>query len=204
MENISVGYIGNFILNMFIFLLLIAVYSYIEKMEDLGCVCSEHPNRAFIKNFSAFALLFLIFVIIVPTSLVSEQFGYVIAGIFTFVKLIFYVICIVYFYMIIDYTRFLVNEKCKCSDDIRREFVMAGSVVEISLLILILMVVIVLPILFSSASSVFTNMHKYEKELSTAVRNPYKSMKSIPSKFKQSKAMISDFSSSVRKSIRRR
>lgn len=204
MENISVGYIGNFIINMFIFLLLIAVYSYIEKMENAGCICSEHPNRSFIKNFSAFALIFLLFVIIVPTSLVSQQFGYIIASIFTFVKFIFYVICIVYFYMIIDYTRFLVNEKCKCSDDIRREFVMAGSVVEISLLILILMVVIILPILFSSVTSVFTNMGKYEKELSTAVRNPYKSIKSIPSKLKDSKAMVSNFSSSVRKSMKRK
>ena len=148
--------------------------------------------------------MFLMFVIIVPTSLVSQQFGNVIAGIFTFVKFIFYVICIVYFYMIIDYTRFLVNEKCKCSDDIRREFVMAGSVVEISLLLLILMVVMILPILFSSATSVFTNMHKYEKEFSTAVKNPYTSMKSISTKLKQSRAMVSDFSSNVRKTIRRK
>lgn len=198
------GYVGNLIISLFIFLLLIAVYSYIEKMEENGCVCSEHPNRAFIKKFTAFVLLFLVFIIIVPTSLVSQQFGTTIAGIFTFVKLIFYVICIVYFFMIIDYTRFLVNEKCKCSEDIRREFIMAGSVVEISLFLLILMTVIVLPILFSSASSVFTNMHKYEKEFSSVVKNPYKSMKKIPSRLKQSKAVLSDFSSSVKKSFRRK
>jgi len=198
------GYVGNLMISLFIFLLLIAVYSYIEKMEENGCACSEHPNRAFIKKFTAFVLLFLVFIIIVPTSLVSEQFGTTIAGIFTFVKLIFYVICIVYFFMIIDYTRFLVNEKCKCSEDIRREFIMAGSVVEISLFLLILMTVIVLPILFSSASSVFTNMHKYEKEFSSVVKNPYKSMKNIPSKLKQSKAVLSDFSSSVKKSFRRK
>ena len=198
------GYVGNLMISLFIFLLLIAVYSYIEKMEEIGCACSEHPNRAFIKKFTGFVLLFLVFVIIVPTSLVSEQFGSTIAGIFTFVKLIFYVICIVYFFMIIDYTRFLVNEKCKCSEDIRREFIMAGSVVEISLFLLILMTVIVLPILFSSAGSVFTNMHKYEKEFSSVVQNPYKSMKNIPSKLKQSKAVLSDFSSSVKKSFRRK
>lgn len=198
------GYVGNLMISLFIFLLLIAVYSYIEKMEENGCACSEHPNRAFIKKFTAFVLLFLVFIIIVPTSLVSEQFGTTIAGIFTFVKLIFYVICIVYFFMIIDYTRFLVNEKCKCSEDIRREFIMAGSVVEISLFLLILMTVIVLPILFSSASSVFTNMHKYEKEFSSVVKNPYKSMKKIPSRLKQSKAVLSDFSSSVKKSFRRK
>lgn len=197
------GYVGNLMISLFIFLLLIAVYSYIEKMEENGCACSEHPNRTFIKKFTAVVLLFLVFIIIVPTSLVSEQFGITIAGIYTFVKLIFYIICIVYFFLIIDYTRFLVNEKCKCSEDIRREFIMAGSVVEISLFILILMTVIVLPILFSSASSVFTNMHKYEKEFSSVVKNPYKTIKKIPSKFKQSKAVLSDFSSSVKKSFRK-
>ena len=198
------GYVGNLMISLFIFLLLIAVYSYIEKMEQKGCACSEHPNREFIKRFAGLILLVLVFIIIVPTSLVGEQFGNTIAGIYTFVKLIFYVICIVYFFMIIDYVRFLVNEKCKCSEDIRREFILAGSVVEIILFILILMTVIVLPILFSSASSVFLNMHKYEKELSTVVNNPYKSMKSIPSKLKQSKAALSDFSSALKKSIRRK
>jgi hypothetical protein len=194
MQNISFGYIGNFILNVFIFLLLVAVYSYISKMEEIGCVCSEHPNRNFIKYFSSFALMFLILVMVIPTSLINDQFGDVVGGVYTFIKFMFYIICIIFFYVIIDYTRYLVNEKCKCSEDARREFVMAGSVVEISLLLLILFVIILLPILFNSMSFVSKNVDSYEKELSTAIKNPYKSVKSISSKVSNSKLLSSKLS----------
>jgi hypothetical protein len=203
MQNISFGYIGNIILNVFIFLLLIAVYSYISKMEDIGCACSEHPNRDFIKHFSSFALMFLLLVMVVPTSLINEQFGDVVGGVYTFIKFLFYIICIIFFYVIIDYTRYLVNEKCKCSEDARREFVMAGSVVEISLLLLILFVIILLPILFNSMSFVSENVHSYEKELSTAMKNPYKSVKSISSKVSKSKLLSSKLSSVMKRSVKK-
>lgn len=199
MQNISYGYIGNFILNIFIFLLLTAVYSYINKMEEIGCACSEHPNRNFIKQFSAFALMFLILIMVAPTELIKKQFGDVVAGVYTFIKFLFYIICIIYFYVIIDYTRYLVNEKCKCSEDVRREFVMAGSIVEISLLLLILFVIILLPILFNSMSFVSENADSYEKELSTVMKNPYKSLKSISSSVKKSKSLSSLAKRSVKK-----
>ena len=104
--------------------------------------------------------------------------------------------------MIIDYTRYLVNEKCKCSEDVRREFVMAGSIVEISLLLLILLVVMLLPIIFNSMSFIMGNAKSYENELSTVMKNPYKSFKSIPSKIKNSN-ISSNMKSVVRKSLQK-
>lgn len=195
MQKITIGYIGNFVTSFFIFLLLIAVYSYVDKIEKTGCVCSEHPNRDFIKKFSVFVFLFLIFNMVVSTNLIVETLGETIAGIFIFVKLIFYIICIVYFYTIIDYTRFLINEKCKCSEDIRREFILAGSVVEISLLLLILMTVVILPNVFNSARFMFKNMYKNDKEMDV-VNTPKKIMKNLPS-LKQTKSAMKQLKQKV-------
>lgn len=205
MQSVTIGYIGNFVLNLFVFFLLLAVYSYIEKLENIGCACSIHPNRDFIKGYSIFALVFLIIITLIPPTFVIDQFGNVIASIFTFVKFIFYIICIVFFYLILDYTRYLVNEKCKCSDDMRRELVMAGSIVEIALMLLVLLVVIILPIIFNSITFVIKQVNSvgtYEKELSTAVLNPVKSVKSIPSKVKSASKMFSKFSNKSMKSLR--
>jgi uncharacterized membrane protein len=179
-----VGYIANVVLNLFVFLLLLAVYSYIVKLENISCACAQHPNKDFIKNFSLFALVFLGIITFVPMGTIISTFGTTVAGLFAFVKFIFYIVCIVYFYMILDYTRYLVNEKCKCSDDYRRSLIMAGSVIEIIILFLILLVIIILPIIFNSVSVIVRNMDGLEKELSTAVRNPYESVKKIPKELK--------------------
>lgn len=201
MQNISVGYIGNIILNLFIFVLLLVVYSYISNLETIGCVCSVHPNRDFIKTFSIVAFVVLIFIGFIPTSVVAETFGKPVAMLFVFIKLMFYIICIVYFYMIIDYTRFLVNEKCKCSDDIRRELIMAGSIIEIVLMFVSLLVIIILPIVVNSVVHITQNMDQFEKEINQDMKSPYKSLKRLPSELKRaakvpSKGMMKAFKKS--------
>ncbi len=105
-----VGYVANVILNLFVFLLFIAVYTYILKLESIACVCADHPNKEFIKTFSLFALVFLAVVIFVPMSFILETFGQTVAGLFAFVKFVFYIICIVYFYMTLDYVRYFIND----------------------------------------------------------------------------------------------
>jgi len=198
MQKISVGYIGNAILNLFIFILLLVVYSYISNLEAIGCACSVHPNRDFIKIFSIVAFVALIFIGFVPTSLVDETFGNTVAILFVFIKLVFYIICMVYFYMIIDYTRFLVNEKCKCSEDIRRELIMAGSIIEIILMFISLLVIIILPIVVNSVVHITRNMDHFEKEINQDMKSPYKSLKRLPSDLKKatkipSKSMSKSF-----------
>jgi hypothetical protein len=188
--NITPGYIGQVILNLFIFLLLLAVYTYIIKLENIGCVCANHPNKEFIKQFSLVALVYLGLITFVPMTAIIQSFGAVVAAIFAFVTFIFYIMCIVYFYLTIEYTRYLVNEKCKCSADVRRELIMAGSVVEFSIIFLILLVIIILPIIFNSVSIIVQNMGNVEQEVSTAVRNPYASIKTIPSKLKSASKMV--------------
>lgn len=190
MKGISTGYIGNVVLNLFILILLIGVYSYLDKMEAMGCACSQHKNREFIKIFTIFAFVFLAAIIFIPPSFIGDTFGHTVAGIFVFVKFIFYIVCIVYFYMILDYTRFLINEKCKCSEDIRRELIMAGSIVEISLMVLVLLVIIILPVLFNSITFVIQNADEYDKNLTGAFRRPLKTIKSLPNNMKNTGKMF--------------
>lgn len=186
-----IGYIANVVLNLFVFLLLIAVYTYILKLEDAACACADHPNKDFIKNFSIFALVFLAIITFLPMNFIMDNFGQTVGGLFAFVKFVFYIVCIVYFYMILDYVRYLINEKCKCSDDYRRSLIMAGSVIELVILFLILLVIIIMPIIFNSVSIVVKNMGNFERDVSNAVRAPYKSMKKIPANLKGISNMIS-------------
>lgn len=200
MKHISLEYIGNIVLNSFILILLISVYSYIEKMETIGCVCANHPNKDFIKKFSIIIMVFLLLTMFITTPYVIKTFGNMIAGLFIFVKFIIYILCIVYFYMTIDYIRFLVNEKCKCSEDIRREFILSGSIVEITLFLLVFLTIIIIPLIFNSFILISNNMTEYNKEFSTVVNNPLKSIRTIPSKIKSSKET---FSKMIKKSLKK-
>jgi hypothetical protein len=199
MQSLSTGYIGQVMINLLIFLLLLAVYTYLIKLENIGCRCSAHPNKEFIKQFSLVALIYLSIIIFIPMSYVIKYFGTVIAGLFAFLTFVFYIMCIVYFYLTIDYTRYLVNEKCKCSEDIRRELILAGSIIEFSMIFLILLVIIILPIIFNSVSIIVKNMGNVEEEISTVVRNPYKSMRNIPSKLKKATNIVSKIGSQSKK-----
>jgi predicted PurR-regulated permease PerM len=137
----------------------------------------------------------------IPMSSIIRTFGELVAGLFALVKFIFYIVCIVYFFMTLEYTRYLVNEKCKCSDDYRRELIMAGSIVEISILLLTFMVIIILPIILNSVSIVVNNMDGIEKEVATTVRNPYKTIKTIPSKLSKVTKMVSNIGKQSKKGL---
>ena len=62
MDNSAVAI---FILKILLAILLITTYLYIEKLEQTGCDCSEHPNRQFIKSFSIFGAIFYIITVFV-------------------------------------------------------------------------------------------------------------------------------------------
>lgn len=203
MQNITAGYIGQVILNLFVFLLLIAIYTYIDKLEQTGCACAVHPNREFIKSFSLFAIIFLMIITFIPMSSILQNFGTLIAGLFAFVKFVFYIVCIVFFFMTVDYVRYLINEKCKCSDDYRRELILAGSIMEITLIMLVFVVIIMLPIVFNSVTIIVENMDTLEKEVSSSMRNPYQSIKTIPSKMKQMSKMVSKIGSKSKQGIKK-
>lgn len=203
MAGLSIGFIGSVILNFLIFLLLIAAYTYIIKLEQMGCECAEHKNKNFIKNFSLFAIIFLLIITFIPIDSIINSLGSAVAGLFALITFIFYITCVVYFFMVLNYTRFLVNEKCKCSEDIRREIIMVGSIIEIVLIMLILLTALILPILLASVSVIVNNMDKVEKDLSDGIRHPVESLRKVPSKLRDTSKSLANIVKETSKGLKK-
>jgi hypothetical protein len=174
----------NFVLRFLILILFVAVYTYIIKLEDTGCACSEHESRTFLKNFSLFSFLYLIVTMFVSPQVLFRKAGSVGASLYVLLDLIYIVLSIVFFWQTIAYTRFLVNEKCKCSEDYRRELIMWGSFIEVILIVMLLLINLLLPVIGKCAISVFENVDTTKNSLRNAIKNPFSELKKSPSHVK--------------------
>jgi hypothetical protein len=193
MNIMTPSYIANFIINLFIFILLVSVYTYIEKLEKSGnCECAfKYPHVGFIKSFSIFALVFVLFIMFVPPgTILASIFGKEITGLYLFVIFVFYIVFAVYLFMCMTYTRMLITEKCKCSEDIRRELIFAGSTIEMILLVLMLLVLLIFPIILSSISIFFTNAKSITKGLESNLKNPVKGIKDVPANLSKASSQV--------------
>lgn len=185
MNIITPGYIANFIVNLFIFILLACVYTYIQKLENEGCECvlaTYYPYIGFIKNFSIFALIFLIFIMFIPPgTILAEIFGKEMTGLYLLVIFIFYITFAGWVFITMTYTRKLITEKCKCSEDLRRELVYAGTTIEMILIVLLLLTTIVFPIILSGLSVFFNNAKGVANKIENNLKNPVSGIKNVPS-----------------------
>jgi len=192
MDNniITTGYIGTIVLSLFIYILLIAIYTYILKLERSGCECAKHPSRDFIKVFSIISLIFLPLLTLIPPNYIIINFGITIATVIAFVKFLFYITFIIFLFYTLEYTRYLINEKCKCSEDMRREFIMVGVIIEIVIILLILLVVILLPMVFCSINVIFENVGTFENKVASTLKNPYDSIKDVPKNLSKASRLV--------------
>lgn len=197
-DILTPSYIANFVVNLFIFVLLAMVYMYIQKLEKAGnCDCAfKYPHVGFIKTFSVFALVFIVFVMFIPPGTVlAELFGKEVTAVYIFVIFVFYIVFAVYLYMCMSYTRLLITEKCKCSEDIRRELIFAGATIEMILLILFLLTTIIIPIVLSTLTIFFGNIKDVSSKVETNLKSPLTGIRSIPKDLsklgKQSKNLLS-------------
>jgi hypothetical protein len=179
--------ISNILVNFVILVFLIIMYTYLNKLEQIGCECAQHPYRPIIKSFTIFAFVLIIGFSVITTNFIGEQFGDTAALLYSVLKIVFMTICIVYFYMVLVFTRYLVNEKCKCSDDIRREILTIGSVIEIIVLVLGLMITLILPIIIHSLLYFIQNHAVMEKTMATSLTKPFRTFAKLPSKISKKK-----------------
>lgn len=202
MDNSAVAF---FILKILLAILLLTTYLYIEKLEKTGCECSEHPNRQFIKSFSLFGFVYYLLTVFVnPATL---DFGNAFKAVLGVIDLVFFIILGLYFYYTVDYIRYLINEKCKCSEDTRRELIMGGSIIELILIVIVFIGSMVLPVTATCLTSVIDNADKTSGEIKKAMSNPYASIIDSPKKIKstvkdlqkESKSLMSKLSSKVMK-----
>lgn len=170
--------------------LMALTYTYIDKLEKINCECAEHPYKKFIKNYIVFAVIFLLVTTFLPPSRVVGMVGPLYAMVYVVVKWIYVISTFVFFVYALMYVRYLAKEKCKCSEDIRREVLYWWSLLEV----IIFAVLVVLPFLVmfvsggvalavSSGKSALSNL---ESTSMVASVNPLKAAKTLPSSLRKS------------------
>jgi hypothetical protein len=182
MANVGLSYIAKVLYSFITIILLVVIYSYITSLEQKGCKCALPPNINFIKGFTIFSIVYLLFTGIVSEQTISDNFGDNIVLINKFVDLIFALVFIYYLYEVFRYTRALVNEKCKCSVDSRREIIMIGAVIEFILIFILFIVHIIVGFALSTMFTVVKSIEEGTSDLKGAIRDPIGSFTKIPSK----------------------
>jgi len=175
----------HIILQLVIIVLFGVTYMYIEKMEKAGCECALHPYRDFIKYFPIFAVLYLVLTLFNPLFIMKKPSF---APILAILNTIYTIGAFVFFIMAIRYINFLVSEKCKCSDDVRREIVYYWSIVHVAIIALGLLLVILNAIfgaVFMGRVPSMKHVSAARSVVSQGVRTPLKSVREIPKRFKR-------------------
>lgn len=173
--------------------LMVVSYAYIQKLENIKCQCSEHPHRKFIKNYLMFAIAWMLINIFVTPSMINKM-NNSLAVAYAIANFVYGVVTFAFFIVALRYVRFLMKEKCKCSEDLRREVLYVWSIVEI----IIISVLVILPILVVVAMSSVGILMSGTKQLvakqpsamSEAAMNPLKSLKKLPGSLKKTGKMF--------------
>ncbi len=196
MANFGITYITKILYSVITIILLVVIYSYIVSLENKGCKCAMTQNINFIKGFTIFSIIYLLFTGLVSDKVIYDNLGGSIVALNKFIDLIFVLVFIYYLYEVFRYTRYLVNEKCKCSTDMRREIIMIGSVIEM----ILIFITFVLQIIIFTVLTVMFNLIKSVEDgagdLKGAIRDPIGSLSKIPSKLRSS---INDIKTGVNK-----
>tara|TARA_Y100000389_G_scaffold139588_1_gene137343 strand:+ start:26 stop:634 length:609 start_codon:yes stop_codon:yes gene_type:complete len=177
-------FLGILVIKLLIAILLITTYLYIEKLEKTGCECAKHENKDFIKNFSLFAFVYYIITLLINPSSINMNSS--VTMLYLVVELIFLVTIIFYFYYTLNYVRYLINEKCKCSEDMRREFIMWGSIIELFLIVIVFLNAMLLPVLSNCSVSVLDNVSNTKKGLKSVLSDPISNLKNSPKNISKS------------------
>lgn len=201
--NFGLSYITKVFYSVITVILLIVIYTYINSLENKGCKCALPPNMNFIKGFTIFAIIYLIFTGLISEKVLFDNFGYTIVIINKFVDLIFALVFIYYLYEVVIYTRRLVNEKCKCSEDMRREIIMVGSIIEFVLIFILFIVSIILSVAFSVIINVVKNIEDGSSDLKGVIRDPIGSISKIPKKISDDIKELKSFVGKTTKELKK-
>ena len=182
--DFGLSYIAKVFYSIITVILLIVIYTYIVSLENKGCKCALPPNINFIKGFTIFAIIYLLFTGLVSEQTILDNFGMNIVIINKFIDLIFALVFIYYLYEVFIYTRRLVNEKCKCSVDTRREIIMIGSVIEFILIFILFILGIIISVVFGVIINVVKNIEDGSSDLKGVIRDPVGSISKIPKKIR--------------------
>jgi len=168
------------------------ICSYLYNLENKGCACALTKDFSFIKGFTIFAIIYLLFSAMVSDEALYNMAGSNIVLINKYVDLIFILVFIYYLYEVFKYTRYLVTEKCKCSVDSRREIIMIGSVIEFILIFVLFLLHIIIFVIFSTIFNVVKSVNDGVDELHETIKDPISSISKVPSRLASSVREIRD------------
>ena len=192
-SDTALSFYSSVFIQLIFVLLLIIIWSYIYKLENIGCACSEHSNKEFIKNFTIIALVYFFITAFIPMKTIAKNMGNVIVQLLAFGSFIFFLTFVVYIYYSFDYVRYLMNEKCKCSEDLRRDIIAIGTMISLFLFLILLFTIIIIPILISTITNLFVKIQDFESEVEEVIKNPVKSLKNSPGRLFKSTKDIGSF-----------
>ena len=193
MANFGLSYIAKILYSLITVILLIIIYSYITSLEQKGCKCALPPNINFIKGFTIFSIIYLLFTGMVSEQTISDNFGDNIVLINKVIDLIFALVFIYYLYEVFRYTRALVNEKCKCSVDSRREIIMIGTIIEFILIFILFAVQVIIVAILSTMFNIVKAVEDGSSDLKGVIRDPIGSISKIPGKIKSEIGTIKNY-----------
>ena len=197
----GISYVLQLINSIIIILLLIFVYTYLTSLEAKGCECAQSPNSNFIKNFTIFAIFYLLLTMFVPNSVIAENLGTTVLVFKNVVDFIFVFVFVYYIYIVFQYTRYLVNEKCKCSVDVRREIIMIGFLVEFALIFILFLLHFIIAVISSVFLTVVRELYSNSDEIRGVIRDPVGSLSKVPKTIKKDIGEISSFVSQTKKEL---
>jgi len=192
MANFGVSYFIKVLSSVLTLILLVIIYSYLYNLENKGCACALTKDFSFIKGFTIFAIIYLLFSAMVSDEALYNMAGSNIVLINKYVDLIFILVFIYYLYEVFKYTRYLVTEKCKCSVDSRREIIMIGSVIEFILIFVLFLLHIIIFVIFSTIFNVVKSVNDGVDELHETIKDPISSISKVPSRLASSVREIRD------------
>jgi ABC-type multidrug transport system fused ATPase/permease subunit len=192
-SDTALSFYSSVFIQLIFVLLLIIIWSYIYKLENIGCACSEHSNKEFIKNFTIIALVYFFITAFIPMKTIAKNMGNIIVQLLAFGSFVFFLTFVVYIYYSFDYVRYLMNEKCKCSEDLRRDIIAIGTMISLFLFLILLFTIIIIPILISTITNLFVKIQDFESEVEQVIKNPVKSLKNSPGRLFKSTKDIGSF-----------
>lgn len=202
-SNIGTTFIVNVIIKLITIILFGLTYTYIVSLENKGCKCAQTSDSNFIKSFSLFGIIFLLVVMFIPHKLIYKTVGPTLSILINSVEVVFLLISIYWFYVTYRYTRYLVNEKCKCSDDMRREIIMIGSLIEFIIVFFVFILGLLLSVIAVSIATTINYIVNNEDDIYSTITNPVKSASKIPSKLSSNLKTLKGIYSNTKKSVKK-
>jgi len=193
MADLSISFIVKFIYSILTIVLLVLIYTYLNNLENKGCACAAHPNTPFIKGFTIFSIIYLAITMLISDETLANNLGSGIVILKIIIDFIFTIVFIYYLYVVFQYTRYLVNEKCKCSVDVLREIIMVGSLIEFALIFILFLFQIIIVTILGAAFSIVKNVGEHKGAVSDVIRDPIGSISKVPQTLREDMATIGTY-----------